>query len=96
MSNEKLLAKLGALLERARSADRKQLKKLREVLHQLKKKQKELKESLESVEDEGQRRKIRQDIEVLKLQRKKGVAVYKEIKKTRVKHGNDESEDASQ
>ena len=38
--------------------------------------------SLEGVEGKHERRKIEQEIEVLKLQRNKGVKVYKGLKKT--------------
>jgi hypothetical protein len=81
MTNEKLLGKLGGLLESSKKADAKHVKKLRKVLHKLKKRQKELGAKLEQVEGEHERRKITQEIEVLKLQRKKGVVVYKSLKK---------------
>jgi hypothetical protein len=84
MTNEKLLKKLGRLLETSAGADTKHIQKLRKVLHKLKNRQKELKAELEQVEGEHERRKINQEIEVLKLQRKKGVAVYKSLKKANV------------
>ena len=82
MTNDKLFEKLGALLEAENDANRKHIKKLRKVLQKLKKSQKALLASLDQVDDEHERRKIKQDIEVLKLQRKKGVKVYKELKQT--------------
>jgi hypothetical protein len=81
MTNEKLYEKLGTLLETRESADKKHIKKLRKVLRKLKKNQKELHASLADVKGEHERRKIEQEIEVLTLQRKKGVEVYKELKK---------------
>ena len=80
MTTEKLFEKLGTLLETREDADSKHIKKLRKVLRKLKKNQKELRASLEQVEGEHERRKIQRDIEVIKLQRKKGVKVYKELK----------------
>jgi phage shock protein A len=80
MTTDKLFEKLGALLETREDADSKHIKKLRKVLRKLKKNQKELRTSLEQVEGEHERRKIQRDIEVIKLQRKKGVKVYKELK----------------
>ena len=80
MTNDKLFEKLGALLEIEDDADKKHIKKLRKVLQKLKKSQKELHTSLDLIDDEHERRKIKRDIEVLKLQRKKGVKVYKELK----------------
>ena len=80
MTDDKLFEKLGALLEIKHDADEKHIKKLRKVLQKLKKNQKELQAGLEQIDDKHERRKIKQDIEVLKLQRKKGVRVYKELK----------------
>jgi hypothetical protein len=85
MANDKLFEKLGALLETEEDADKKHIKKLRKVLQKLKKSQKELHASLDQIDDEHERRKIKQDIEVLKLQRKKGVKVYKELKQAQAK-----------
>ena len=80
MTNDKLFKKLGALLETDDDADQKHIKKLRKVLRKLKKNQKELQASLDELEGEHERRKVKQDIELLKLQRKKGVKVYKRLK----------------
>lgn len=80
MTNEKLFEKLGTLLATRDDADQKHIKKLRKVLQKLKKNQKELTASLEQIEGEHERRKIMREIEVLKLQRKKGVKIYKELK----------------
>ena len=80
MTNEKLFEKLGILLATKDDADQKHIKKLRKVLQKLKKSQKVLMASLDDIEGEHERRKITREIEVLKLQRKKGVKVYKELK----------------
>lgn len=80
MTNAKLFEKLGALLEIGDDADKKHIKKLRKVLQKLKKRQKELVASLQGAEGKHERRKIEQEIEVLKLQRNKGVKVYKRLK----------------
>ena len=82
MTNAKLFEKLGALLEIGEDADKKHIKKLRKVLQKLKKRQKELVAALEGTEGQHERRKIEQEIEVLKLQRKKGVKVYKRLKQS--------------
>jgi hypothetical protein len=81
MTKEKLYKRLGKLIDRREDPDRKQLKELRQVLQQLKQNQKELIGRLEHAGSPHQRRKLQQDIEVLKLQRKKGVTVYKELKR---------------
>ena len=80
MTNEKLFEKLGTLLATRDDADQKHIKKLRKVLQKLKKNQKALMASLDEIEGEHERRKITREIEVLKLQRKKGVKIYKELK----------------
>jgi len=89
MTNKKLFEKLGSLLEIGEDADRKHIKKLRKVLRKLKKNQKELQTSLDTVTDEHECRKIRQEIEVLKLQRRKGVKVYKGLKVATAENEND-------
>jgi hypothetical protein len=80
MTNAKLFEKLAALLEIEDDANKKHIKKLRKVLQKLKKRQKELQAGLEEIDGEHERSKIEKDIEVLKLQRKKGVKVYKKLK----------------
>lgn len=91
MKNEKLLDKLGGLLESSEKADAKHIKKLRKVLQKLKKRQQELAAKLENTEGEHDRRRINQEIEVLKLQRKKGAVVYKTLKKGTEKSSEPES-----
>ena len=85
MTNAKLFEKLGTLLEIGDDADKKHIKKLRKVLQKLKKRQKELVASLQGAEGKHERRKIEQEIEVLKLQRNKGVKVYKRLKQAQAK-----------
>ena len=88
MTNEKLFEKLGSLLETSEDADKKHIKKLRKVLQKLKKSQKALQAGLDEVQDDHERRKIKQEIEVLKLQRKKGVKVYKALKQAAKENGS--------
>ena len=83
MSNAKLFAKLRSLMEKADNADKKRIKKLRKILHQLKDRQHELEENLEQVSSPDKRAKIRQEIDVIRLQRGKGAQVYKQIKAER-------------
>ncbi len=83
MNNAKLFAKLRSLMEKADNADKKHIKKLRKTLHQLKDRQHELEENLEQVSSPDKRAKIRQEIDVIRLQRGKGAQVYKQIKAER-------------
>ena len=81
MTNATLYEKPGKLPNVGTDADKKHIKTLRKVLQKLKKNQKQLVASLQQAEGKHQRRKIKQDIEVIKVQRKKGVKVYKELKR---------------
>jgi len=83
MTNAKLFAKLHALIEDATHADKKHMRKLRKVLRKLKGRQHDLRESLESTDNLQERRKIEQEIEVITLQRGKGVEIYKQLKQAR-------------
>ena len=81
MTNSKLLEKLRNLTKNASNVDEEHIKKLRKVLHKLKKRQQKLADERQEAENEHDRQKIDQEIEVLTLQRKKGVEVYKQLKK---------------
>ena len=83
MNNSKLFDRLRSLMETADSADKKQIKKLRKVLHKLKDRQKELEQQLGEDANCANLDRIRQEIDVIKLQRSKGNAVYQKIKAER-------------
>ena len=83
MTNSKLLDKLKALTKNADNADKEHIKKLHKVLKKLKKQQHKLADSLKEVDSDSGRQKIEQEINVLQLQRQKGVEVYKQLKKER-------------
>lgn len=83
MTTAKLFERLNGLLASQAEADKKHIKKLHEVLKKLKKNQKALRAELEDAEGEHQQRRIRQEIEVINVQRRKGVDVYKELKRAR-------------
>ena len=69
MKSRKLLEKLNKLIGLGEGADREEIKKLRKVLQALKDKQEKLKEKLEETQDEEERRKIQQRLEVIKRHR---------------------------
>ena len=83
MKSKKLLQKLNSLMGLNETADQAQVKQLREVLKSLKKRQDELKDKLESADAEQERRNLQQKIDVIQLQREKGVKVYKKLKEAR-------------
>ena len=80
MGASKLLDKLNKLMGLDDKASKKEIKKLRKVLGDLKKKQVKLTEKLENAEGEHERLKLKQKIEVIKLQRQKGVELYQSLK----------------
>ena len=80
MNKRKLLQKLQNLMDRSSDARDKDLKKLHKVVKELKHKQKSLKYRLEETSDPLERARLQKDIEVIELQRRKGVAVYRQLK----------------
>ena len=83
MTNGKLVEKLRNLTNNANNVDKEHIKKLRNVLRKLKKRQHKLADQRQEAENDHDRQKIDQEIEVLQLQRTKGVEVYKRLKKER-------------
>lgn len=83
MTTPELLNKLHKITKTADRDDKKKIKQLRKVLDKLKKKQRKLEEQLKDVKGKHDTRKKQQEIEVLKLQRTKGVRIYKELKGAR-------------
>ena len=83
MKNSKLLDKLKTLSKTADSANREHIKQLHKVLKKLKKRQKKLTESLSDVDNARDREKVEREINVLRLQREKGVELYKQLKSER-------------
>ena len=83
MTNAKLFAKLHALIEDTTQADKKHIRKLRKVLRKLKGRQHDLRDSLQGTDSLQARRKIEREIEVITLQRSKGVEIYKQLKRVR-------------
>ena len=83
MTNTKLLEKLKNLTKNTTNVDDEHIKQLRKVLRKLKKRKHKLADAREEAENDHERLKIDQEIEVLHLQRKKGVEIYKRLKKER-------------
>ena len=97
MTNAKLFARLRTLIEDARDADKKHIKKLRKVLRKLKERQNELRHKLEDedVDNQLERQKIEQEVAVISLQRGKGVEIYKQLKDARKKRKEGKAPDTS-
>ena len=95
MTNARLFDKLRTLIEDARDADKKHIKKLRKVLRKLKERQNELRDKLEDVDNPSERRKIEQEIAVISLQRGKGVEVYRQLKAARKQRKEGKTSDSA-
>jgi hypothetical protein len=83
MKIKKHLDKLSRLLGQDEDVDRERVKKLRKVLKALKSDQEKLQMKLAEAEGEQERRKLGQKLEVIRLQREKGVDVYRALKASR-------------
>jgi hypothetical protein len=83
MKIRKHLDKLSQLMGLGADADREQIKKLRKVLKVLKSDQDKLQLKLAEAEGEHERRKLGQKLEVIRLQREKGVELYQTLKASR-------------
>jgi hypothetical protein len=83
MSNARLFTRLRSLIEDANNADKKHIRQLRKVLRKLKDRQNALGKSLLETDNLAEKQKIEREIEVLTLQRSKGVEVYKQLKNAR-------------
>jgi hypothetical protein len=77
----KLLDKLGTLLHRAPDLDADRLQKLRKVVKELKQKEKRLAKERRREKDPEERHRLKMAEKVVHAQRKKGVEVYKSIKR---------------
>jgi hypothetical protein len=83
MTNAELFAKLRSLIEDAKDADKKHIKKIRKVLRKLKDRQHKLRDCLGETDNAQDRLKMQQEIEIITLQRRKGAEVYKQLKLAR-------------
>lgn len=82
MGIDKLLDKLGGLLSADRRLQQEKRDKLKRLLKELKVRQKELKKSIEEEEfaSDEERVRLTLQLQVVREQRKKGLALYKELK----------------
>jgi hypothetical protein len=81
MGLNKLLDKLGGLLDPEVEKKKKFRKKLKSLLKDLKVKENELKAKLEATSDDRKRDRLRKEIEIVHAQRKKGIKVLREAEK---------------
>lgn len=80
MGTRKLIAKLRDYLELDRQNQKGKHDKIRTLLKKLKKKQKALEKKLKKAADSKTRKQLKRELKVLYVQRKKGVALHRDIR----------------
>lgn len=80
MKTKKILARLKSFMNADRRAQAAQSGAIKELLGKLKQKERELKQKLEHTTDDKERDKLAVKLAVCHAQRKKGLAILKEIK----------------
>jgi len=83
MDIEKLLSKLQRLLDADRREQVAKRNSLKKVLKKLRKRRDTLQQELAGIEDDGDRRQILEQIQVLNAQRQKGVALLRELRESK-------------
>lgn len=77
---EKLLDKLTKILNQDREKQEKRKDKLHALLKKLRKRYKQFKKDLETETDPAVRKQLKQNLAILKIQRKKAIKLCKELK----------------
>lgn len=81
MKTPKLIKKVQEYIDADKMKQCKRQDCIKEVLHKLKKKQRILKEKLTSEKDEKERKQIQKTLDIIYVQRKKGLKALKTMKK---------------
>ncbi len=80
MNANKLLKTVSRFLSANKKKQNEHTKCFKEVLHKLKKKERQLKNELEHEKNEKTRKRIKKDLEVVYVQRRKGIQALKKLK----------------
>jgi len=80
MNIEKLLHKLQAFFNTDKHKKRQDIEELKKVLLKLKKKERKITHSLQQTEDYGLRKHYQTELNIIRIQRKKGVEVLQQLK----------------
>ena len=80
MKTVRLLKKVEEILNAKKSKQREEKKYLKEVLGKLKKRKHKLEEKLKTVDKASEQDRIRKDLAIIRLQRKKGLKTLKNLK----------------
>ena len=79
MKQKKLLDKLKVFFDSDARERKKQKSDIKNILKKLKKRERKLKKKLETEENKDKQKRIKQDIDVIYAQRKKGIKLIKEL-----------------
>lgn len=82
MKTPKLIKKVQAYIDSDKIKQCKQEECIKEVLHKLKKKQHALKHKLSGEKDEKKLKQIQKALDIIYIQRKKGLKALKKVKKS--------------
>lgn len=80
MGSSKLLARLSEFFDQDLPSKRKQTAEMKQLLKKLKKKERDLIHEYQHELDDEQKQRLKQKVDILHAQRKKGLAVLKELK----------------
>jgi hypothetical protein len=80
MKSRELLKKLQSLLNADQREQLERRDALKKLLKKLRKRRDALKKDLENAESRSERKRIRKELEILKVQRRKGVTLLRELK----------------
>ena len=80
MKTPKLLKRVQEFIDSDKLKQCKRKDCIKQVLHKLKKKQRMLKDRLAKVKDEKERKQIQKTLDIIYVQRKKGLKVLKSLK----------------
>ena len=86
MKTRKLIEKLDRLLNADRREQLAHHEELQKLMAKLRKRRDALKEELRQTDGKSAKQRIKEDIQVLKLQRKKGLALISELKESSAKN----------
>jgi hypothetical protein len=81
MKIEKLLHKLQAFFDTERHKKRQHVQELKKILLKLKKKERKITHALQQADDDCLIRRYQTELEVIRVQRKKGIEVLHQLKK---------------
>jgi hypothetical protein len=80
MNKEKLLRKLQAFFDPTEKRQKHHIEELKKILKKLKKKEKQIKAKREQADDDCLKKLYQTELEIIRLQRKKGIDVLQQLK----------------